>query len=145
MNEEQAAAKHIYATLAAASDVTDLASTRIHESLAPLGTAFPHIIFNQQSGGNDRTVPGGDQRMMARGAWLVKAVTDSNGYSEADALYAAIDAALMGTTGVVTIGSQSYTVLSIVRISPVRYIEPADGKRYFHVGGLYRVQVTSRS
>lgn len=145
MNEEQAAAKFIFDTLSAADAVTDLVDDRIYEGFADQGESYPLILFNLQSPGNDRTVPGGDQRMMSRGLWLVKATVEGSSYADADAIASAIDAALLGATGVVTIGDQDYIVLSLVRERGHRMPEMTDGVQYRHSGGLYRVQCTSRS
>lgn len=138
MNEEQAAARFLFQRLAADAGVSTIVGSRIYESLAPDEAAYPLVIFNLQSG-RDVTQAGGDGRILTSPLFLVKAVTQSNGYASADELAHAIDAALEGASGTITLGSQGYAIQTIYRTAPFRFLEPADGLRYFHVGGLYRV------
>lgn len=148
MSEERAAIKHLTDTLKANSAVAALVGTRVYEGAAPQNAVFPYIVFGMQSAGNDRNQPGGDGRMMSRALWLVKVITQgspSSGSSVADNINDAVDAALVGSTDVVTINAATYTILSICRTGHFRMIEPAETVRYHHVGGLYRIQVTNRS
>ena len=145
MTEEQAAFQYLGDVLKANDDVAALVGARVHRAEAPQNATFPYIIFNLQSPGNDRNRPGADGRMMSRALWLIKAVTKgsaSSGFAAADAIAAAIDAALVGSTGQVTSGDQTFTILSIFRTGPVAFLEKADSIRYHHAGGLYRIQVT---
>lgn len=143
MNEEQAAAKWLRTTLAAETDVTDLVGTRIYDTEAPQSPTYPFVVFSMQAAA-DRKRPGANGRMMSRALWLVKAVTQGSaesGYAAADALYNAVDAALVATTGNLTISGQEYAIQSCFRTQPVRGMETEKSVRYCYVGGIYRVLV----
>lgn len=143
MNEEQAAAKWIRTTLAAASGVTDLVSTRIHDTEAPQSATYPLIVFSMQAAA-DRKRPGVGGRMMSRALWLVKAVTSGSaesGYAAADAIYNALDAALVGETGNLTISGQEYAIQSVFRERGFRQMKTEPSVRYCSVGGVYRILV----
>ncbi len=140
MNEQQAAAQYLYTRLTGNAGVTALAGARVYESLAPQGTTLPCVVYHLQAG-RDRNAVGAGSRLFSRPLFLVKAVCEGSGYAPADAVAAAIDTALVGASGTVTIGGQLYEVAVAGREEPVRYTESATGKRYNHSGGLYRLFV----
>lgn len=138
MNEERAVATFLVAALDASDAVAALAGERIYEGQAPEGVEYPLIVFRLQ-GGSDTNALGSDVRTLVRLQYLVKAICAGDDYSPADAVMAAVDAALCGARGPVTVADVTYQVQTICREHPVRYLEYVDGVRYNHVGGLYRV------
>lgn len=138
MNEEQALSTFLYTTLSGDTAVAALVGTRIFEDLAPQGTAFPFVVFSFHTGG-DTNALGSDVRTLTRPQYLIRAISKGPTYSDADAVAAAVDAALMGAHGSATVNGVTYEVLTVFREQAIRRCEYAESVRYNHAGGLYRI------
>jgi len=120
-----------------AGGVSTLAGARIYAYVAPIGTAFPVVVFSHQGSHDVRGV--GPGRIMASSVYQVKVIGQGTaaGFGAIKAIADRIDALLQGASGSVVDGY----VLSCVREQPISYVETSEGKVYSHLGGLYRLQV----
>lgn len=102
----------------------------VHQQLAPQGTKPPYVIFQRQAAVDEYTFT--DKAVSAD--YLVRVVSNRTWPSEAqqayDTLHMGIQDGVLSATG--------YNVLRMRRRSTVEYRD-ADG--YWHVGGLYRIDV----
>jgi hypothetical protein len=109
----------------------DNASTvPVYYAQVPQGSAFPAIVINRQAAVDVRTFT--SEELSAD--YQVKVISNRNWPQEAAAAYDALHATLDGTALTVT----GYTALRCERTSTIEYRD-ADG--YWHIGGLYRVDV----
>jgi hypothetical protein len=124
----------IYTLLTADDTLTDLLSsaTAVYHEEAPKEAAYPLVIFNRQSGQRVRAFAGEPMRPEV---WLVKAVTQSESASTAEAIDARLETLLDDAALSIT-GS---TLLHLRRESDVAYPERDGQDFYRHVGGLYRL------
>jgi hypothetical protein len=124
----------IYTLLTGDDTLTDLlASTgAVYHEHAPVEAARPLVIFNRQSGTRIYTFGG---EAIRPEMWLVKAVTNSQSASSAEAIDARLEA-LLNDAALSISGS---TLLHLRRDSDVQYAEQDGHDTYQHVGGLYRL------
>lgn len=124
----------LYTLLSGDATMTSLVGNRIYDSIAPVGVAFPLVLFNFQ-GGSDVSVVGG-VRVMNSGLYQVKAVVQSGSNASALPIANRIDALLHRATG----SAPGGLILASVREQPIAYPEVSkEGIQYRHLGGLYRV------
>lgn len=135
-NELAGADRFLYQTLAADPTLSALIGTRIYAGLAPQGATFPYLVFSHQ-GGLDRLTTGGQSRVFTRPVYTVKVVSQKTSYAEADTIASQVDAVLLAGSGPVVVDGVTYQVMSCHRTEPFRYLEPAAGSQYRHVGGYY--------
>jgi hypothetical protein len=110
---------------------------RVYADFAPRGAQFPLVIYQCQTPNDVMGVNGA--RIMTTGTWIVKAVTPANGFAGLTSIAAAIDARLHRQTyGTVDGGGQ---VLACVRERPFKLVEVEDGKRIYHLGAIFLIQV----
>lgn len=109
MNELEATATHVYGTLAAASGVTALVSTRIYDGIAPQGVAYPFITFDLPNA-NDIVYVGGN-RGHSDVLLHVTAWNDSHSRARCYDIMDAVDSALDRTISI----AGSYHVWKPVR------------------------------
>ena len=140
MNEAQAALKHLMATIAADDDVAELVAGRVYYLVAPAGAVYPFVLISA-AGGTDRRVPGADGRIMSRPRWLILAVHNENDMLVTGAIAAAVDAALLGSGGDLTVNGQEYRVQGVFREEPVERGGAVDEVFYLNSGGYYRTPV----
>lgn len=139
MNELAAAEAFLCATLKAHPGVAELVGSRVYLYQAPEGATFPFILVALNAA-SDRNAVGADVRLFTRATFLVKGITkERGGMAEASALATAIDAALMGASGTVTVEETLYAIRGCYRTEPVRLVMGAGDQRYNHAGGLYRL------
>lgn len=104
----------------------------VYYSLAPQQTAPPYIIVARDSGSDDYAF-GGDT--VTDTTYVIKAVSNRQWpTSEAYGLYADAHAKVQN----VALSMTGYTALRCVRQVTLEY---QDTDRYWHVGGVYRVEV----
>lgn len=121
--------------------LTSLVGNRIYEYQAPKGTTFPYIVFYNQTAPRDiRGV--GTATIMTDTLYAIKAIDQSTSYSTVKAINQRIHELLHGIQAVVGIAQQG-TVVGIVREEAIKYPEVDSGKHYRHLGGLYRIFVSS--
>ncbi len=137
MNETPRIEQFLFQLLMGDPALTAVVGSRVHITPAPQGTAFPHVVFNYQSG---MDVQGcGTHRTMLRALYQVKVI--SKGSPDAAVRTAAdrIDE-LVGKVAAATLNGY---IFSGRRTTPIRFIETAGDIVFHHIGGLYRVEVYS--
>ena len=102
----------------------------VYYGIAPQGSACPFIVINRQAAIDmyDFT----DSMLSAD--YQVKVVSDRQWPTEAATLYDALHTGIQGTALTIT----GYSALRCERESTIEY---RDGGGYWHVGGLYRIDV----
>lgn len=108
-------------------------SKAIYDGNAPAGASFPFVILNRQDGRPTyamATVPAFETDI-----WMVKGVDRSDSADTAEAIAARLNTLL--TDGVLSISGAS--LLYLRRESDVDFQEVEDGRKYQHVGSLYRL------
>ena len=134
MIEVARALEWIYTTLSTDTTVANLIDDRIYDGVVPQGSAYPLIIFNHQGGADARGV--GVYRAFDNSLYQVKAVAQSESYSEATEIADAIDEALQGASGTADGGY----IGPAVREQTLMLTEVGKGGiQYRSVGGLYRL------
>lgn len=125
----------LYSKLTTDATLASLLSGRVYSYMAPLGAAFPVIIYAYQ-GGTDVSEVGG-YRIFNSGLYQVKAVGKGESMAALAAIANRLDAVLHRASGTATGGA----ILACVRERPVSYSEYTTGMRYNHLGGIYRILV----
>lgn len=108
----------------------------VYEGVAPQEADAPYVIFNPQSPGVDYQTNGG--RAYTESVYLVKAVTEGGSSAAAGTIAARIDT-LLEAAPLTLSGTASNLYLR--RTAQVDYPEVDSGKKYRHLGGLYRIYV----
>ncbi len=134
-SEPNIAANWIYSTLAADATLAGLVGTRIYEDVRPnTVTAFPYIVFQLQSPGND-LLGVGPRRVWSELLYVVRGIAQGTLYTGNLTLIAnRIDALLHGKQAAVTGG-----YIRCWRERPFRRAERTDERDYRHLGGEYRI------
>lgn len=144
MNEEAGISQFILDALLSSPRVTALVGQRIFEDVAPEDESYPFILFSQSSPGQTLGQIGTCERVAVQPLYLVKAVSRSASFDEADRIKAALDAALTGAHGTVQFEGEVVKVKAVHQVAPHRRTEPEDGTLYRHAGGFYRLMAHSR-
>lgn len=125
----------LYGTLSAGTALTSqlAGTTSIYHGAAPRDSSLPYIIFSQSAGGDANDTP----RRRKDLVYTIQAVSDAS-YRTAGLIDAAVDDLLHGQTLTVS----GWTNFWTMREQDIEYIETADdGRRIFHVGGMYRIRL----
>jgi len=123
----------IYAVLNHAS-VTSLATGGVHRAKAPLGTAYPYVVFTPEPAPGLGDVLTGEAWLDM--AWDVKVIDKSDSAAAADAAYAAVHARLQDAT----LSIAGHSLMYCRRRGLIAYDEDGEGGvTYQHVGGRYRI------
>ncbi len=133
---EQVVEQFIYTTAAAATGVASAVGTRIHAEIVPQGGQFPCILFSNLGGTDMSMVSGG--RLMSTFRYKV-VVVGLAGFSEIDAVAAALCSALHQQRNVTTASGE---VLSSLRIEPFSMVERVGDKPIYHRGGIFSIRTT---
>jgi hypothetical protein len=121
---------HAALNVAAITDLTG--SGKIYAAIAPLGTALPLVIYQQQGGGDENLTPSRMRNVL----YTVKAVASSR--ATAAGIDAQIDTALHNVT--LTVGG--WTAFWCARETDIEYAEVDDaGDVIYHIGGIYRIRI----
>lgn len=105
----------------------------IYHATAPAEAIFPLVIFHKQAGRPTyalTTTPAYETDM-----WLIKAVDDEPTADAAEAISARLSTLL--NDGVLSISGA--TQLYLRRETDVEYEEDSDGRKYQHVGSMFRL------
>jgi len=126
----------VYQKLSGTTAITSKLSsaTAIYHGQAPPNAAYPFLVFHKQSGTPDYSF---GAKNFDWEVWMVKAVDRSTSSTVAEAIQAAVDAALTGAT--LTIGGRFLADLR--RTSDIDFLENSGDQQYRHHGALYRVVV----
>jgi len=102
----------------------------VYQGIAPQGGAPPYVIFNRQTGRDEYT-------FSSRGVsatYQVKVLSNRQFSGEAQAAYDSLHEGLQDAV----LSVAGYTVRRVRREATVEYM---DADRFWHVGGIYRVDV----
>jgi hypothetical protein len=131
------------AALLADAQLAAIVGTKVFSGMAPRESTWPVVVF-QFLGGSDTATGAGVNRIMHRGVYMVKGVTEGPSYGPPlQTIADRIDAVLHGKPDpgsmiVASVGGAS--ILSSVREQPFRLEEEIDGRHYRSLGGFYRIQ-----
>lgn len=106
------------------------ATPTVYYALAPQGSTPPYTIVQRQSGVDEHTFS--EQGVSA--AYVVKVVSNRIWPGEAWTAYGTVHASLDN----VQLTVSGYSALRCERINTIEYL---DNERFWHVGGLYRVDI----
>lgn len=136
-NETLAAEQWLYTTLAAASALTAIVSTRIYADEVPQTATYPLVRFAFLSA-VDRPVAGG-ARMLSNLLYQVEVIAQASSFAgNLATAAAALDAAIHAKNGSASAG----TIVACVREEPFRAAEMGEGGLPFRrLGGRYRLLV----
>jgi hypothetical protein len=138
MNETGAAARHLDETIKANATVAGFIGDRFYHVQAPEDAVYPFATYSAAPGSSDQPTGGSAARLVVEARWLVLVFHDQNDPDLVRRIAGALDAALVGSTGVVTIDDQAYHVLTVYREAPFERSGPVDGEFYLNMGGYYR-------
>ena len=135
--EMQAVGKFICDLIAAdtgTGGLVSLVSTRVWENAASTKTAFPCIIFSENSS-EDVVVDGGSQRLLTNCVYLIRAcgIGEGFGSSSVDAIAAKLDDILNGAS--------ADTIMHCNRIRPFQRQYDIKGITYYERGGYYQLRI----
>lgn len=137
----------LYGKLAAdtgAGGVATLATGGIFQMEAVQDTATPYVIISQHTGQTDYTL-----RVLANDdmLWLVKVVSGGGssayGIDVARTIMARVDVILTNQTITVSAGKRLLSLRRETDIPPYKEDDWDTGQVFFHIGALYRIQVTN--
>lgn len=133
MNELAICEQWLTSKLTGDSTIGGIVGTRVYGEVAPEKTAFPYVLFTQQSTSDVMT--NGAQRIMNNAVFAVRGVAPKENYATLRTLADRIDAVLHKASGQVATG----TVVACVRERPFSLDETEKGVQYRHFGGVYRI------
>ena len=107
-------------------------TTSIYPYVAPLGAAFPLVIFNLQGGGDTNDTPRRNKDLV----YQVKAVSDTTKF-----LAGEVDTEIDNLLHETVLTVSGWTNYWCARETDIGYQESKDGAIYWHVGGLYRIRL----
>jgi hypothetical protein len=137
MSVRQGIFQKLSATSAVTTHVGGTANPRIFHDLAPPDAAYPLIIFSQSAGTKTRAFQ--TPEAFKREVWMVKAVDRSTSSNTADAIAAAVDAALGG--GTITVAGKA--LADLAHVGDIQYVEPVGDQTFRHSGASYAVTTTA--
>lgn len=140
MNETGAAARHVVDTVTSDPTVAEFIGDRFYYGAAPEDAPYPFATYFPAGGTNQHT-GGSDLRILVQARWRVVVFHDQNDPDLVRRIAGAIDAALVGSSGVVTIDGQAYHVQTVYQEEPFERSGPVDGEFYLNAGGIYRTPV----
>lgn len=133
--ETTACKRFLYRTLSQSTAVTTaLGGTAIYETLAPQGAAMPYIVYQVQGNATEFNAAG--DSISGIPLFGVKVVSEGQTFQPADDIMKVVLPLLEGASGTVT-GFK----MSCFRVAGIDYPEITRGKRYNHLGAVYRFQV----
>ena len=110
-------------------------TTRIYSEFAPRTAKFPFIIYQAQVPARDiRGV--GTARVMVETTYIVKAIAQTEWYSDLSPIVAEIDDLMTVSDGVITADGAVFTS---IRQNQFRLVEVEDGNQFRHFGGEYLI------
>lgn len=123
-NDQAAFGSAIYSALGGTA-----ASPAVYYALAPQGTEPPYVIFQRQAGVDEYTFTS----QTVNTEYVVKVVSNRNWPTEARAAYGTVHNTFQNAA----LSMTGFTLLRCERVSTIEYIDP---DRYWHVGGIYRIE-----
>lgn len=131
----------LYAKLTGTSAITTQVGgtvvPRIYHEMAPPNTTYPLLIFSKQAGTKTRAFQ--TPEAFKREVWMVKAIDRGTTSNTAEAIAAAVDAALDG--GTITVSGKQ--VADLAHVGDIEYLEVDGDQQYRHAGASYAVTLTA--
>jgi hypothetical protein len=125
MGDLSALGSAIYSTLDTATTLP------VYQAIAPQGTTTPYVVFNRQDARDEYTFAGGHG---IAADYLVKVVDNGTWPTPAQVAYDTLHNAINDAV-------PTYTGMAALRFRRDALIEFRDRAGYWHVGGIYRVEV----
>jgi hypothetical protein len=137
------ASAYINSTLRGNVSLSTMVSSRIYADFAPSQDptssalpVYPFILFSLQS---VKDVLGASaQRLYSYPLYNVHVIGQDTGYAALQPIAELIDALLPTENANLNFAGQDYTI-SCFREKSLMYAEPMNGRRYSHLGALYRL------
>jgi hypothetical protein len=123
-NDFSAFASAVYAALGGSA-----ATPSAYYALAPQGATPPYTVFQRMSGSDEYTFDSAG----VGADYVVKVISNRQWLGEAYAAYGTVHAALQGKQ----LSMTGYTALRCERRTTIEY---QDNDRFWHVGGIYRIE-----
>lgn len=114
------------------SAITNIATGGVWNKLAPQGTSLPYVVYQWQGGGDDNITPTRGRNLV----YTVKALAADA--DTAESIDEQIDIALHYQTLTVS----GWTNYRMCREGDVNYSEMELGVPVFHIGAMYRIEVS---
>lgn len=133
MNELAICEQWLTSKLTGDSVISSIVAARVYSEVAPEKTAFPYVLFTQQS--TTDVMTNGAQRVMVNAVYAIRGVAPRESYATLRTLADRIDVVLHKASGQVATG----TVIACVRERPFLLDETEKGVQYRHFGGVYRL------
>lgn len=105
----------------------------VYHSLAPQETGLPYAIMQPQQPGVDAYTFGAGREISAD--WVVKIISDRQWPGQAINLFSYVDGLMQDAA----LSVAGWSVLRCRRVSAIQYVDP---DRFWHVGGVYRVDLS---
>lgn len=138
MSEIWTAETWLYSKLHGDSTLMALTPGGVYTWPVPANVAGAYVLYQMQSGMDIGLY--GPARAGVNGLWLVRVVAETRSFG-GNLLAAAdrIDVLLqLGARTAVAGGA----IFGCARMEPFQLVEPADGRQFRHLGGIYRIFVT---
>ena len=124
---------HPFATIgsALATRLGSAATIPVYQDLSVQGSAPPYAVYSYQTGVDLYTWDGSE----TQAEYQVKVVSNRENSAEATLLYTSLHTALQDAPLSMPGG---VSLLRCRRVTPIKY---QDARRFWHVGGIYRVDI----
>lgn len=136
MTESAGIETWIYEQLSGDAAVATLVSDRIYSYLAPQTAEMPFVVFAPQ-GASVVVSDARRGRPVHQSLYVIKAVGSGSGRGSLYAIEESIRAVLLSEPQALVEGAVQ--LLSCWREQGIDYVEVVEGKRYDHVGSVYRI------
>ena len=144
MNELSPLAKALYSIFDADPKFHNRVGDRFYEEAVPQGASLPGAVFAHQAGNDINGAFGA--RLATRGLYQVKGICEGDSFAPIEGISDDIDRLLHGLnqykyeTTNADDEPVSITITGVIRTGTLKYSETdADGVRYNHQGGIYRI------
>lgn len=107
----------------------------VYNERAPQGSVTPYVIFNRQDARDSYTF---GRKASIDADYVVKVVSSDYGPTGAQVAYESLHGSIQ-FGGTVTVNG--YTLTHFERQATIQYQEPVATGGFWHVGGIYRIQV----
>ncbi len=109
----------------------------VYNERAPQGSVTPYVVFQRQDARDAYTF---GNKASINADYVVKVVSSDYGPTSAQAAYETVHTGINhGGTATVTVNG--YTLTHLERQATIQYQEPAANGGFWHIGGIYRVEV----
>lgn len=135
MSEIVTAERWLYETLTGDAAIAGMVGAGVYSDAAPSSATYPMVLFAMLSATDLRVV--GPARIWSNMLYVVRGIHETSSKAALDALASRIDAVLHAAAGSTDGGS----IYACVRERPYQLSETLSGRRFMHLGGVYRLFV----